>query len=228
MAKIKYLISGIEFRTKQEITEYAQSILHGYGVGNVLTGKDFEFIYDLLQRHPKVDEKMGCGVKEFRIMKGLFDTRAFEIVRTDGTTTDFSYVKCISSKNELHDIRMACREAVRDDTLGFKQNYFDAEADVNMMVECPLTGEKVAWEDAHVDHMPPDTFDSIFRQWLDKGEIDPKSVEIGGYEDGEMGKYFKDSDLKERFREFHNQCAKLRVTSAFGNLSVSKKRSKGN
>jgi hypothetical protein len=49
----------------------------------------------LLERHPEYQDKARCGVDYFSIRNALYGTRCFEIVRIDGSKTDFSYLTCL-------------------------------------------------------------------------------------------------------------------------------------
>lgn len=219
----KYIINNIGFETKKDIIKHIQSILYKYDVGNIINKGDLAFLYDLLQRHHRPDDKIGCGVKAMRVMTTKFNTNGFEIIRKDNTVADFSFMKCVNKKSELHDIKDACRNAVSEDIIQFKQEQFKKNANEKKEIICPLTGGFITWDNSHVDHVPPNTFDNIFKKWLKEQDIDPKSVELLGYADGEVGKWFKDKNIGKKFREFHNKHAKLRTTSAIGNLSHSKK-----
>jgi hypothetical protein len=206
----KYEISGIQFNNKKEITTHIQNILRRYETGENLQYNDQKFMYDLLQRHNEVDKKIGVGIDYIRKVKNDWGKHAFEIVRIDGSETDFSFMKCITQKGEFQDHRAACRTTIRNDIQKFRYETYSLGE-----VICPITGENVPIENSHVDHKPPNTFDYIFRQWV-TNNINAK---IGGYDDGEQHKYFIDSEVGENFRELHNQLAELRVTSARGNLS---------
>lgn len=66
---------------------------------------EWGFMWDLLQKHPERERKAGCGVRQFQIVYSSVDSYPpsahFEIVRIDGSQTDFSYKKCCSSRATL-------------------------------------------------------------------------------------------------------------------------------
>ena len=219
----KYLINNIEFQTKKSIVEYVQAILYKYDIGDIINKDELAFLYDLLQRHHRPDDKIGCGVKAMRVALIKFNKRGFEIIRKDDTIVDFSFMKCIHKKSELQDIKDACRNAISKDIIHFKQEQFKFNSNERNEIKCSLVGEYVGWNNSHIDHAKPNTFDCIFKKWLEERCEEPNSIELLGYADGDVGKWFKDASIGEDFRKFHNKYAKLRITSIEGNLSHSKK-----
>jgi len=169
---------------------------------------------------------MGCGIFSFRKIKSSYGKGEFEIIRKDGSTTDFSYVKCITPRNKEYYVKSACRNAISPDILEFKVKYFRENKDNEGKILCPLTKQKIAINESHVDHAPPNTFEFIFRNWKKDRGIDSGSIEIIGGEDGEEKKSFKNHELTKSFIKYHNERANLRVVSAIGNLSNSKKQLK--
>ena len=219
----KYSIAGIQFRTKKSIIDYVHGILGRYQVGDELVGEDYEFALCLLQRHQRAVEKVGRGVRSIRKIENRKGDGAFELVRIDGTTTDFSFYNCISPKNKKRELVDACRSAVCEDIHRFKIDYFKENGDGFGMVVCPLTGERVSIDNSHADHTPPKTFDTIVKEWLSVESLAEGDIEIGGKGDNETSKYIADLELRERFRKYHEGVAVLRVTSPRGNLSISRK-----
>jgi len=198
----KYFIAGVQFRTKKSIIGYVHGILSKYHVGGELVGEDYEFALCLLRQHPRAAEKIGHGVRSIRKIENQKGDGAFELVRIDGTTTDFSFYKYISPKSKKGGFVAACRSAVREDVQRFKLNYFKENGDVFGMVVCPLTGEGVSIDTSHVDHVPPKTFDCIVKEWLVVEGLAEDDIEIGGMGDNETKKYIADLELRERFRKY--------------------------
>lgn len=64
-----------------------------------------KFLNELLQNHPRVAEKVGRGISHFVVefstvgsLSRLPPSKHFVLHRVDGTSTDFSYNKCINSR----------------------------------------------------------------------------------------------------------------------------------
>ncbi len=219
----KFIYNNIGFNTKEEVTKYVQEILYRYDDYQFLNKTDFNFIHDLLENgHHNPIKKIGCGISGFFVKKNMYNKRGFFIKRLDGSETDFSFVKCIHPKSSLQDLKSACRSAIREDIVKFREDFFSKNKDLNGFVTCPFTHEKVSVDNCHVDHIPPDTFNKIFSDWLSSQNIEPKSIELTGYDDGDMTKEFVDKDIEKSFVSFHKERMNLRITSPLGNLSGSK------
>jgi hypothetical protein len=61
---------------------------------------ELDIMLQILDYHPRREEKIGPGIKYLSVTQteaGRFlkQTRCFEIIRTDGSKEDFSYIKCL-------------------------------------------------------------------------------------------------------------------------------------
>jgi hypothetical protein len=146
----------------------------------------------------------------------------FVLVRTDGSRTDFSFMKCLRTPSSLDRFRAACRRTVADDVLAFKRAHFERHADAARCVVCPLSGRRLGWHQVHVDHAPPWTFRRIVDAFIEREGIRPDEAVIFGTADGEVEPRLADPRLAERFRRFHGETASLRVISATENLRAAR------
>jgi hypothetical protein len=66
------------------------------------------------------------GVKDFSTRNAMFNTRCFEIRRTDGTMTDFSLKSCLDGKSPtaFAEILRALRMEAAEDTKQMKWAFF--------------------------------------------------------------------------------------------------------
>lgn len=177
-----------------------------------VTDDDFEFLIWLLDRHPRAAEKIGNGVDRFSVQTIAMGThtRGFVVHRIDGSSTDFSYYKCVSAPNEAGQVRQAMRRAVADQVIAFKR----ASVAQGPLV-CQVTSEPLTWYTAHVDHAPP-VFLTLADRW---------AASVGGYpairlspaKDGEIGRALEDP---EPWQAFHQEHARLRIVSRLANLSL--------
>jgi len=119
MAKL-FTLGGTPFSRPDSLARNVKSILHRYtpppspnqsqhlrcrgddgaenrhALESKLNKEEQALVQDLLQQgHHRAEEKIGCGVKHIKV--GAHpdhpESRCFHLVRTDGTTTDFSYRK---------------------------------------------------------------------------------------------------------------------------------------
>lgn len=215
-----YGIGGMTFHIKQQIVEHVRGILDRTPIGATLEPGDFAFMLDLLRRHRWAARKIGIGVRAIRVDLNTHwkPYKMFTLVRTDGTETDFSYRACIYPTSADADFREACRHAVVNDVLAFKRKAFESEANEFDEIRCAVSGELVAWDEAHVDHAPPWTFKRIVEAFIHDLGVDVPGVPLAGSEDNEFQHRFVDAGFAERFRRFHNERAHLRVVTKAANL----------
>jgi hypothetical protein len=211
-------LASEEFDSRTAAQRRIKEILKTTPVGTSLAGKDLELMQALLVRHPRSAEKIGSGVAEIRIHPGLHNRPGFWLHRTDGTSTDFSYMKCLGLKTSRTDILDAFRFhvvaqvlRVRYAELGRAEEFF-----------CPVAQATYPASEAQVDHAPPNTFQVLVENFLQEEKLKLLDVQVSGAVDGSMDKWFTDQALAVRWCEFHQRYAKLRVVSAYANQSLLK------
>jgi hypothetical protein len=67
-------IREIEFATKKNALTYYKTILNLYDFGEELSTNDFNDIMDLLETHPRVQEKICVGTEKVRFAKVQYST----------------------------------------------------------------------------------------------------------------------------------------------------------
>ena len=202
------------FRTKTAALAHFKRILNDAPMGAALVGEAEREVLALLRRHPEAAQKIGPGVSRIVVRKAPnFNTRCFYVRRVDGTSTDFSYRSCVSARAKTLEQRWstACRRAVAGDVAHFKRTAFGT----GPTVASALSGERVAWGDAHVDHAPPNTFRQIVAAF-----DDPDASRLSPPGDNDDACRFTCGETRERFVEHHNRLADLRIVSADENLRL--------
>lgn len=103
-----YQLGKMQFDTKKQIHTYYSDMLHNqYSLNEKLNREDSEQLYHLLKYHPNFDEKVGVGVKFFRVETAVQENvkwakcRAFYIHRHDGTKVNFSIKACYRFKDQI-------------------------------------------------------------------------------------------------------------------------------
>lgn len=125
-----------KFLTKKEALNHYKGILNSYDFGESINEQDFLEVLELLETHPRKEEKKGAGIKQIRIAKLKYKTKAFELVRLDGSTEYFSYTKRINApRTNMTRFSEACRKAIQEDLRDVKQAYFDKHSK-NGKVRC--------------------------------------------------------------------------------------------
>jgi len=145
--------------------------------------EDKIFLKELLENHPFYEMKKGVGIKDFFVEKTIYGTTGFNIIRIDGSTTDFSFMECISPKNNIRKIKCACRTSIRP------------------------TIEKIKTDNNKIIHHELISFDEIVNNWL----IENKKIDLtlNPNKDNNHEIYFISEDTKNSFIDFHNKIATL-------------------
>lgn len=170
---------------KTQLKNKCKEILYKYPLNTNINKEDFNFLITLLQNHKNKELKIGKGILAIYIDKNIWNNRCFNILRIDNTTTDFSFLECISTTNKEKEINIACRWAIQNDIIKFKNN------------------SKLI---AHHDNI---SFNEIFKNWIKDKDIN--SIELLGHEDNSHTMYFKHKQLEQDFINFHNKYADLKL-----------------
>lgn len=200
------------------MTARAKEILAQYSFDDVITDTEqINFLLNLFSLHPEFEQKQGCGIRNIIILKALYNSKCFGIVRTDGTKTDISYISCIKGKvNKLENIRKACRSAVDMEVYGVRLS-------VNVGIDrCPFTDEVLTKDNIHIDHYDL-KFADLFNKWIQGKDIEQLYLATNyKAEDLSFLTVFTDTDVAEDFRTFHNANTHLRAVSKTANLIILK------
>lgn len=221
MAKIALEIGGLTFSTKGAASEYFRVILHRHEIGSDIPEPDATELSWLLERHPEVSDKLGIGVEQFRVRNALYGTRCFEIVRKDGSVTDFSFKSCIEGKRptDLSEAITALRAEVADDIMQKKRDWFGKHGDIGGKVPCALTGARISIEEAHADHAPPRSFGTLAIAFLEARGIVPNAAFVTPPTDNQYQPKVADRKLTQDWRAYHHKLAVIRVVAKGVNLA---------
>lgn len=210
-----YTVGGLTFTTKEALAAHVQAILRSYSAGARVNDEDAAFLADLLLRHPSADEKIGVGIAAFYVMNVAYGSKGFILERLDGTRTDWSYRQCIRPFTYASKVKHALRVAVADQVLAAKRITFP---DHEVVTTCPITGQAMTYHDAHVDHIPPDTFAALVERFLDTYQVILDDVVILPAPSGIS--WVLADDWAAVWSAFHQQHARLRVISAHANMRL--------
>lgn len=224
MARGKSVELGIRsFDTQGEATTFFKDMLNRYKPGDQVLYEDGLDLATLLERHTEYVSKVGCGVSHFQVVMTEHGTQCFRIVRIDGTGTDFSYRHCISqtTPSRKQEVSQALRRAVRFDLYQARDKFFSAHADAAGLVTCAATGERIAPDQAHMDHRPPLTFEVIVTTFLCSRGLSLDDVPLTTGQDDQVSPEITDNMLSEAFRIYHAAVAKLDYVKNTINLAQS-------
>lgn len=149
----KYQLGNLNFKTWNEVHKFAQDILNKSP--GTLAGVEFNFVKDLIEYHPNIENKLKNGIKLIRVGKPEYGTgNAFLIIDNNDILQDISYKKCrpIAKKNKNKaiekdikaQITKAYREAVENDI----KNYWQSHT-LKVCSQCNSN------KNIHTDHIKP-------------------------------------------------------------------------
>ena len=217
-----YTIDDITFDSKKAAQQKAKEILYNGNLNSELLGCDFQFMkcyFELF--HVDWDLKKGVGVRAItRIIEPNYKKyRAFNIIRTDNSSTDISYIiNKIQKKNYFKEFQLAMRELIIPQINDFRKQAFSHCT----YIVCPETAEKVTYQNSHVDHVNP-KFNQLVISFIKKYNIKITPELFPKEEDNQTIYRILDDDISNKFIQFHKQYAKLRITSKKGNLTRKRK-----
>ncbi len=217
--KKKIQIGALTFNYKKDALLHFKNILNSYKFGEILNSADYEDVLSLLKTHKKAKEKIGSGVKEFKVDEIRYKTKCFYIIRNDSTSDIFSYTKCINGNSSaITKFSKTCRDLIGNDLRSVKLSYFKGRSKKGK-IKCQETGELSFWEELNVDHRQPNTFSVIVDRFIEINQIDLSAVEYIEIVDSVYT--FKDISLSEKFQEYHKLKANLRLVRKDRNLGRS-------
>ena len=196
-------------------------MLYNYALGEQVSAQDEEILLDVLRHHPSAEEKIGSGIAYFTVRTPLnFPTaRCFWLHRIDGSGTDFSYCRCLRPASKWKTFTQTCRHIIADDIVAVKLRAFGAHAHMR----CPITGKIYAFEEMHVDHRFPRTFNRLLRDFLLEQGVDFERVKLISQDDL-AGRVFADAMLATEWRDYHRAFADLWVISRDAHVQLTRER----
>lgn len=206
---------------KSKLKAQAKAILNDNPLGFIFEQNtaDYNFLLRIFQGHPEYHIKVGSGISNIYIAKGLeYSTRCFFITRIDGSTSDISYIRSIDgATTKISDIKCACRSAIKD-VIARRRDKVQFGVSI-----CPISGEVLTNENTHIDHynLP---FDEVCNEWLKSQNIEfVHSCLNDSTIDHVQEISFASRNLKESFVAFHNANTRLRAVTKQANLSTLRK-----
>jgi hypothetical protein len=214
-----YIVNDEVFKTKKELQEHIRNIVKSYKNREKINNQHFIFMLELLKNHPHYQTKIGCGVQAMYIAQNPVyrQNRTFYLVRFDNSETDFSWTECLKPTSKRQKIMHAFRVLVKHYILEFKDNFLKQYGDGAI---CEITGESISFNDCHVDHKSPKTFEVLFETFIEKNDINLETIDLKNEQaDNKYQDEIVDESLASLWIKYHNTHAELRVISPLANLS---------
>jgi hypothetical protein len=194
-------IDGILFNTQDSAKKHVASILSKYTSGSYVTEPDhIKFLKALTLRHSNADDKIGSGIKNFISSRNFGNGYKLEILRTDGTKIDISYVHCITGR-QPNWLLSAMRNSIRDQIIDFKRQEEDDTCE-----DCGVSSEFRRME---VDHKHP-PFKVLANNFLKIKKNHPKSFDECPETCVTLFKQ-EDIEFEEEWQTYHELHATLQI-----------------
>ncbi|KAM0936174.1 putative protein DCL [Dioscorea sansibarensis] len=93
------------FGSSVEMFDYFMKLLHSWSTNVDVNKYEHLVLLDLIKKgHPEPDKKIGVGIQAFQVrVHPAWKSRCFFLVRSDGTSDDFSFRKCVDHVLPLPD-----------------------------------------------------------------------------------------------------------------------------
>lgn len=178
-----------------------------------LIGPDLDFVTALLGIHPNQSSIIGSGIRHLGVecVPNATHQRRFLIRRTDGSLRDWSWRDALTPESPLKKLTSVLRYGIYDQILSFRVNTAQST--------CYNCAEPLSI-DSHVDHVAPDTFESIVQNWLAVESLTPEQIEITTRSGYQQHSSLSDNALMVRWQLFHQLSAVLSMACKACNLGV--------
>ncbi|MGX1703411.1 DCL family protein [Microbacterium sp. NPDC055357] len=203
--------------TIKEAKAAFQKILRGYGLNEEVTDPvHVAMLHELLERHPRGQEKTGAGVDHFYIGRTqqedgavrYWSGRGIWIRRVDGSPADLGYTAALVGPSPKVDAKDAMRHAVSSRRDDYRDSRYVDRSDVS----CFLSGEPLDESDAQVIYVDPAWEQITYRFAQAEGGWEQLRVNSG---DGaaQIGGRLADPDVLRRWLEFFDAHANMELAS---------------
>ena len=203
-----YILGREAYRTKQDVTRRCREILASTDLGVMVGDDDAGFLLDLFRHHTEWPDKQGVGIAGITAQNTEMGTRCFCLIRRDGSCVDISFLHAIK-----HLPSARSRDLLPQSLLDFKNAARQAIKDQVDAIRCG--------QDAHVDHVYPQTFDALLFDFCASSGVDPSRVPVVEL-DGCVP-FIADDAIRTAWAAYHRTNAMLRVIGKAENMSAPKR-----
>lgn len=160
-------IGDWRFPTKKAASEHVLAMRTKYVNKQPLKDDDDRFMRALLELYPRYDKIAEEGIAWIYI-ENRDDGWGFCVQHTVDSWRDFSWRACLYRENTFARVSKVCRNTVRDQIKKFRAEHFAGK--------CEFHGGALRRRDCVVDHIPPDTFESLVERWLESVHLHADDV----------------------------------------------------
>lgn len=213
MARGPVQLGNLSFPSRAAAQTKVRELVARNSLDAPLQGDDLALADALLRAHQQVEYKLRHGLSGIvvKIADG-HSTRCLAVIGLGGEKEEFSWRVALRLQPCVPVLGAAARTAVNESISDFRRSAFAAGP-----VTCPIMGTLIFFQDAHVDHARPWTFDEIVKVFVaENGEPELKH-------EGNRDRFASEA-VAVKFRNWHDKKARLRVVHRTANLSVLRRR----
>lgn len=202
---LKFLIDGIEYNQKTA-RKQCSNILDKYKPNLEVLGKDFDFLKESFEKyHYNPKSKIQTPISKIEIRPSTSGSNyQFWITLESGKETHIGFsTKCFVTEDAR--IQLITKDNVIDAArchIRAQQDKARHNFQENNNLTCAICHKHIDISDLHADHAPPNTFKSIFDQWLKLKGLKHSDITYQDLPNSQI-REFKDSHLSENWKEFH-------------------------
>uniref|UniRef100_UPI002F908769 DCL family protein n=1 Tax=Streptomyces virginiae TaxID=1961 RepID=UPI002F908769 len=198
----QFSIGHRDYPTKKDARETIRAILHGYPVGSTVDNEEHHLLLlDLLDMHPRAEDKIGPGVEAFAIAPPQRGPHpGFRVIRTDGTPIDFSYLECLQPRT----YRQQVLNVMGDEVKQTKTDYFESRRAAGTL-RSDSSGQLLDTANTAVSYFQGPSFNEIATEFAESlGGWE--AIELTSSAEKGLGR-FVDRDLAQRWFDHHHSRA---------------------
>lgn len=208
------VLPSIKFDKQGQADEFFKKILGSYEDDEYLNEADEELVFELLQRHPEAETKIGNGVLGiFRAPSPEHPSSCFHVHRFDDSKTDFSYKACVRANTPTLKAQFyeACQRAVAQTLLARKRALFEAS---NGQIRCYKTGALTTFTSSDYRHTKP-RFRDIVQNFIKQKDIKISADMLSASKDLQYSTVFVAPGMVQDFVEYHQSVAELEIFNRY-------------
>lgn len=204
------VLPSVTFKKQGDADAFFKALLDRYDDDEYLGVADEELVYELLQRHPEYDSKIGCGVVGiYRARSADHPSSCFHVHRNDGSKTDFSYKTCVRGSSPSLKARFyeACQRSIAGIVATQKKLMFDTAGGE---IACYKTGMSTTFTTSDYRHTHP-RFRDIVEGFIKLNKIVVSEGLLSKGADMQYSTVFIDPAMVDSFINYHATVAKLEI-----------------
>jgi len=197
------------FQSQKTAKTFFNVMLNRHALGAPVAETDARELQALVERHPRRDQMTSGG--HFEVASGALGARCFRLVRSDGSTFDFSIAECVEHRPTDPRAGLIARfqEAVAPDLEAARARYLAKHLDDDGMVTCGITGNRIMPADGDLTYRAPLTFEAIVTPFL----VERPELLQGEPVDAEVVQAFRAHHLKAMRLDFVQRHVRLNKKS---------------